>query len=362
MSGALRVVVVAHPRHPVAEPFAGGMESHTWHLCRELTSLGVHTTLFAPEGSDPSVATELRTYAPMVLSTTARRDVTRPSDLDLYQHHAVTQAIAAIGAERLGDVVHNQSLHYLPIVTAALLPPMVTTLHTPPFSWLESAIRTGGRLSTFAAVSRFIGDEFAAVLAEPPRVIHNGVDTDAFSYGPGGETMVWTGRFVAEKAPHLAVEVARRTGRPLRLMGPISDPSYFDALIRPALGHGVEYLGHLDRVDVARELGRSSVSLVTSVWPEPFGLTAAEAICCGTPVVGFRVGGLGEVIGDRRLGTLVPVGDSAAMAAAVDATAALDRTVVSGLARQRFSLGTMARAYLSLFEELIAERRVDRAG
>lgn len=362
MSAALRVVVLAHPRHPVAEPFAGGMESHTWHLCRELTAMGVHTTLFAPEGSDPSVASVLRPYAPMVLSATARRDVTRPTDLELYQHHAVTQAIAAIGDERLGDVVHNQSLHYLPIVTAALLPPMVTTLHTPPFSWLESAIRTGGRLSTFAAVSRYIGEEFAAVLPERPRVIHNGVDTDAFSHGPGGEAMVWTGRFVAEKAPHLAVEVARRTGRPLRLMGPISDPSYFDALIRPALGHGVEYLGHLDRADVARELRRSSVSLVTSVWPEPFGLTAAEAICCGTPVVGFRVGGLGEVIGDQRLGTLVEAGDSAAMAAAVESTIALDRGIVAAVAHQRFSLRTMARAYLSLFHELADDSLVHRAG
>lgn len=358
----LRLVVLAHPRHPVAQPFAGGMESHTWHLCRELTTLGVHTTLFAPEGSDPAAASELRTYAPITLSPTARRDSTRPTDTDLYEHHAMAQAISAITGEGLGAVVHNQTLHHLPILTAGLLPPMVTTLHTPPFSWLESAITVGLDTGRFAAVSRFIADEFAALAPIPPRVIHNGVDTDLFRRGPGGEAMVWTGRFVPEKAPHLAVEVARRTGRPLRLMGPISDPSYFDEFIRPALGSGIEYLGHLDRAAVAAELQQAAVSLVTSMWPEPFGLTAAEAMSCGTPVVGFRVGGLAEVVAEPEAGTLVPAADMAAMAAAVADAAALDRSVVSAIAQLRFSMRTMALAYLELFGELADQERIDRAG
>lgn len=362
MDAPLTVVVLAHPRHPVAEPFAGGMESHTWHLCRELTALGVRTTLFAPVGSDPSVATELRTYAPMELSATASLDVTRPGPRELSEHHAMTQAIAAITGERLGDVVHNQTLHYLPIVTWGLLPPMVTTLHTPPFSWLESAIRSGGRGSRYAAVSAFIAAEFAGLAAHPPRVIHNGVDTAVFTPGPGGGPMVWTGRFVPEKAPHLAIEVARRTGRPLHLMGPVSDPGYFAAQIEPALGDGVTYLGHLDRGAVAAELQRACVSLVTSIWPEPFGLTAAEALCCGTPVVGFRVGGLVEVVGEAGLGALVPAGDVASMAAAVGPATAVDRRAVAATASRRFSLRSMAIAYRALFRELAGGDRVDRAG
>ena len=52
------------------------------------------------------------------------------------------------------DVVHNNSLHHLPIaMAAAVATPMVTTLHTPPTPWLESAIQAGPCPVTFVAVS-----------------------------------------------------------------------------------------------------------------------------------------------------------------------------------------------------------------
>jgi glycosyltransferase involved in cell wall biosynthesis len=362
MPRTLRLVVLANPRHPVAEPFAGGMESHTWHLCRELTAMGVDTTLFGPVGSDPTVATELRSYPAITLSATAQRDPTKPSDVEFYQHHAMMQAVAEIVGDGLGDVVHNQTLHYLPIVTSALLPPMVTTLHTPPFSWLESAIRSGGRQSNYVAVSQFIGDEFRGLAARPPRVIHNGVDTSVFAPGDGGDDLVWTGRFVSEKAPHLAIDAAAASGRRIRMMGPISDPGYFDACVRPRLGPDVEYLGHLDRRGVAAVLQRSAACLVTSVWPEPFGLTAAEAVCCGTPVVGFRVGGLGEVISAPELGALVPAGDVAAMGRGVDTVVGGDRDVTAATAGRLFSMRGMAIAYLALFRGLAVAPGVNRAG
>ena len=112
----LRLVVLAHPRHPVAQPFAGGMESHTWHLCRELTTMGVHTILSrrrAPTRRSPPSCGRMRRCT---LSATAAADLSRPSDVELYQHHAVAQAIAAITGDPTIDVVHNQTLHHLPIV------------------------------------------------------------------------------------------------------------------------------------------------------------------------------------------------------------------------------------------------------
>ena len=358
----LRLVVLAHPGHAIAQPFAGGLESHTWHLCRALTALGVHTTLFAPEGSDPAIASELHCYEPLTLSATAARDHTRPSELELYQHHAMAQAIAAITGGGLGDVVHNQTLHHLPIITAGLLPPMVTTLHTPPFSWLESAIRAGGAASDFVAVSRFLADEFSRLLRAAPAVIPNGVDTQVFDEGPGGDGLVWSGRFVPEKAPHLAIRAAAAAGRPLRLMGPISDPDYFDREVRGRLGPDAEYLGHLNRRTVAREFQHAAACLVTPMWPEPFGLTAAESLACGTPVVGFRVGGLTEVIADPALGRAVPAGDVSAMAAAVNDVIRLDRRATARIAHSRYGLGRMAVHYLELFRSLASIERVGHAG
>ena len=185
-------------------------------------------------------------------------------------------------------------------------------------------------------------------------MIPNGVDTEVFcpdtgvpAHGRAG--LVWTGRFVPEKAPHLAIAAAAASGRPLRLMGPIRDPDYFDREVRGLLGPEALYVGHLDRDAVAREMRRAAACLVSSVWPEPFGLIAAEALTCGTPVVAFRVGGLADVVDDPLAGRAVPVGDVAAMAAAVDEVVALDRPYIAAAAGRRFSLRTMAGRYLNLF-------------
>ena len=84
-------------------------------------------------------------------------------------------------------------------------------------------------------------------------------------------------------APAMAV-MARELGMPLRLVGPRSDPEWFDAQIRPQLGGAVEYLGHLGPPHLAEVVGTSAATLVTPQWDEPFGLIAAESAACGTPV------------------------------------------------------------------------------
>jgi len=56
-------------------------------------------------------------------------------------------------------------------------------------------------------------------------------------------------------------------------------------------------------------LRQATVAAVPSRWQEPFGLVGIEAFSCGTPAVGFAVGGIGEWLEDRRNGRLIPAGD-----------------------------------------------------
>jgi glycosyltransferase involved in cell wall biosynthesis len=55
-------------------------------------------------------------------------------------------------------------------------------------------------------------------------------------------------------------------------------------------------------------------AFVATPWYEPFGMTAIEAMACGTPVVGARVGGIKYSVLDRRSGFLVPPSDPVALA------------------------------------------------
>jgi glycosyltransferase involved in cell wall biosynthesis len=162
--------------------------------------------------------------------------------------------------------------------------PVLTTVHTPPTPWLESALLvTGGAGTRLAAVSRHTANAWQHAAPEIA-VVHNGVDTRRWRLGPGGADLVWFGRITPEKAPHLAIAAARAAGRPLVLAGPVSDADYFERRVGPTLGDGVHYAGHLDHDDLAHLVGSSAAALVTPDWDEPYGLVVAEAMSCGTPV------------------------------------------------------------------------------
>ena len=129
---------------------------------------------------------------------------------------------------------------------------MITTLHTPPTPWLESALEvTGSRGTRFAAVSRHTADAWRHV-APDVTVVPNGVDFRQWPLGPGGDHLVWYGRITAEKAPHLAIAAARRANLPLVLAGPVSDIEYFKHFVAPSLGGDIRYAGHLRHDELAR--------------------------------------------------------------------------------------------------------------
>lgn len=350
-SHARRIAVIASPRYPIAQPFAGGLEAQTWLLTTALRDRGHDVLLFAAAGSDPILGAEVLSFQRPTFSQVARQDVSMPPELMMAEHHAYLSLMLEL-SERLGpnDLVHNHSLHYLPIAAARLLRcPVITTLHTPPTPWLESAIQLNTATNArFAAVSAHTANSWSHLLPLVS-VVPNGIDLRLWPIGPGGADVVWSGRIVPEKAPHLAIEAAQLAGRRLVLAGPIADPAYFDEVIAPTLGNGVSYAGHLDQPRLSRLVGRSAVALVTPEWDEPYGLVVAEALAAGTPVVSFARGGIVELL-DDSCGRLVPPGDIAAMAAAIPIAERLSRTSARARAEGKCSAEAMLDGYEQLFD------------
>jgi glycosyltransferase involved in cell wall biosynthesis len=350
----VRIVLLCHHVAPVRAPFGGGVESFTWYLGRWLAARGHDVIAHAPRGSDiPGV--EMRPLDLEVrLTDAARCDVDMPPDDFMAAHHAYQRVMLELGADPDPcDVVHSNTLHYLPLLMAPTLSvPILTTLHTPPTPWLESALRSVGRRdgAALSAVSTTTREAWADVVPGTP-VIRNGVDTDAWPEGRGGRDAVWTGRIVPEKAPHLAIDACRRAGLRLVLAGPVIDRAYWRAEVEPRLGPDARYAGHLDHAELATLIGASAVALMTPAWDEPFGLAAAEAMACGTPVAAFARGGLPDLIG-RDGGALARPGDVDGLARALRAAVRMDRRRVRDHAVRTAGIDAMGRAYERRYEAL----------
>ena len=136
-------------------------------------------------------------------------------------------------------------------------------------------------------------------------------------------TLAFAGRLVPEKGLDVLLEAFRRVRERLpeaRLViagdGPERDAL---ALRVAALGQGrhVERLGHRPRAELDARLGSAWVQAVPSIWEEPFGLVAPEAMMRGVAVVASDAGGLSEIVEDGRTGRLVRRGDPGALAEAL---------------------------------------------
>jgi glycosyltransferase involved in cell wall biosynthesis len=348
----LRIGVIAHLKYPIAEPFAGGLEMHTHLLCRRLREAGHAVTLFASTQSDPDLGLEA------ICDQTALLEVgtAEAGDVAFFrEHHAY---LALMGRLRRSDfdIVHNNSLHYLPVSMAETLPmPMVTTLHTPPFCWLESGIReSNAPAARFIGVSESVRASWSSV-RPLDGVIYNGIDLDRFAWRPEAEAephLIWYGRIVPEKGLHHALDAARLAGLPLRFAGPLLDDAYFNSEIRPRLGPNVTYLGHLDHDMLAGEIGAAAAFVCTPCWDEPYGLVVAEALACGTPVAAFARGAIPEIL-TADCGVLARPDDAQDLARAILSAIGLSRSACRARAEAACDVDQMIRSYESLYLSLV---------
>jgi len=117
--------------------------------------------------------------------------------------------------------------------------------------------------------------------------IHHGVDLAALPYQEdSGEDLVVFGRIHPDKGTAEAIEIARAVGRRLVICGIVQDARYFAEQVEPHIdGERVVFLGSVGPEQRAAVLGSAAVLLHPIAFDEPFGLSVAEAMACGTPVV-----------------------------------------------------------------------------
>ena len=352
----MKIAIISHLKYPIREPFAGGLEMHTHALADGLIRRGHQVQVFATSDSDKCL-----NLGPMNLSALSYEG-TREfephteefSEQFVREHHAYLNLMLRLADEKF-DIIQNNSLNYLPLSMARTLPtPMVTTLHTPPFSWLQSAVlcERAHPCVSYVTVSQQNARLWSDYLDDCP-VIYNGINLGKWRYSPRAEvgTAVWFGRIVPEKGTHLAIEAAHRAGLRLHLAGPVCDQRYYDEEVLPRLTNSDTYHGHLRHHELIDLIGMSSVFLCTPCWEEPYGLVVAEALACGTPVAAFRRGALPEIV-DINTGRFARPDDIDSLAEAAREAAALKRMDCRLRAEQVASMDRMVDQYVDLYTEL----------
>lgn len=346
---SLKIALLAHLKHPITQPFAGGLEMHTHLLTGALRARGHAVTLFCAVGSDPALdPIEICPPTGEGGGHPAREEAIDEAEFLAYSR--IMDAVMSGGY----DLVHNNSLHDLPLRRSGhLAAPMLSVLHTPPFEPLAAGVRSAA--SGLAAVSRTVASLWREIVPDL-RVIGNGIDLSTFPFQPVTDrpsSAFWSGRIVPEKGLHLAIDATRMAGLPLAFAGPRHDAAYWAREIEPRLGPDLRDLGHLSQPELAVHLGGARVAVVTPRWEEPFGLVVAEALACGTPVAGFRRGALPEIL-DASSGCLARADDVAGLARAIGEAGRCDRRACRSRAEALFDAAVMTDRYEALYREMLA--------
>jgi glycosyltransferase involved in cell wall biosynthesis len=187
------------------------------------------------------------------------------------------------------------------------------------------------------------------------RTVHHGLPANLYPFSPHaqGGYLAFLGRICPEKRPDHAIEIARRTGLPLKIAAKVDrvDQAYFDEVIRPLLRDPlIEFVGEIGEQGKGAFLGGAQALLFPIDWPEPFGLVMIEAMACGTPVIAYRRGSVPELIEDGLTGFMVD--DVADAVAAVESLDRLDRGSIRARFEQRFTARQMANEYVAAYSSL----------
>lgn len=336
----MRIAIISTPFIRVPPVGYGGTELFCYELAEELWARGHDVTVFTT--GDSLVSGKKRALY--------HKPAWPPTPADELNHAAWALGEVARGGF---DVVHVNSPLAIPISVFVRVP-FVYTIHHKREESVSHIFATHPE-PFYVAISRRQLELEVPLLRS--RVVHHGVSPDRYPPSLRDEGyLAHLGRYAEEKGTHLALDVARLAGLPIRLAGRThpQDRAYFEEHVAPRLSRtGVRDEGEADHARKL-ELLRGARALVCPLqWEEPFGLAAIEAMLCGTPVLGFSLGSFPEIVDEGVTGFLAAPGDIDALARFASSLDHFDRAACAQRARERFSTATMTTAYEAVYRRAV---------
>jgi len=358
----LKIAQIAPPWITIPPKNYGGSEIVIYNLVEEQVALGHEVTLFAP--GDAKTSAKHISFFPKSL---IEEGVPWAGHLKAYYHlHKALEYIKQHDFDIVHTHLSSSSDMYIFPLTAALSIPHVTTLHSRfPFDRVQSWTGKADELYMEWAPAVPIVAISESARAEVEHnlnfvgVVHHGLPKQQFltKQKKRGDFVVWLGRFVADKGPHLAIEAAKKVGVKIVLAGTIDryqreSINYFNERIKPQIDNDqVRYVGPVNLKQKISLLSRAYGFLNPIEWEEPFGMVMIEAMALGCPVISFARGAAPEIIVHRKTGFLVHNVDE--MVRFIPRIAEIDREVTRMYVERNFSVRVMAEKYMKIYNQVI---------
>ena len=307
-------------------------------LTEELVARGVDVTLFAT--GDSVTAAKLDHY------------VDTPYAEDMNADAKVNECLH-IGhfMEKAGefDIVHNH-YDFLPLTYSKLIKtPFLTTIHGFSSPKIVPVFKKYNDNTHYVSISNSDRSPELQYIA----TVYNGINTAAFTFREQPrDYLLFFGRIHPEKGAWDAIQVAKKCGKKIILAGLIQDEVYFNTEVKPLInGDDVVYAGNCGPDERNELLGNALALLHLIHFNEPFGLSVAEAMCCGTPVIAFNKGSMPELILRGKTGYLVETIEEAVDA--VSQLKSIDRKLCRQWAVDSFSKEKMTSDYIAVYEQIL---------
>lgn len=315
----------------------GPWEQMASNVTEGLIALGVDVTLFATGNSI--------TNAKLEAVTEAGYEEDRTLDAKVVECLQISNLMEQANDF---DIIHNH-FDFLPLTYAGLIStPILTTIHGFSSKRILPVYQKYNSLCHYVSISNADRADELNYLA----TVYNGLNVDEFSFvEKPADYLLFFGRIHPDKGPLDAIKIAIASKKKLYLVGLVQDPHYFETQIKPELNDQIVYLGLAGPKKRNELLGNALALLHPIAFDEPFGLSVAEAMLCGTPVIAYNRGSMPELIIHEQTGFLVKNVDEAVKAVAE--LPHINRAKCRSWSEEKFSKERMVSDYVDCYNSIL---------
>ncbi|MFA6296893.1 MAG: glycosyltransferase [Patescibacteria group bacterium] len=328
----------------------GGPEVVVQNLVSELAKKDdVDVTLFCPEDWKIGV----KRIATLKQSLWNMKDFKKQKRI-IRQNYITYSQMKVLNYQDKFDIIHlNSQRHAYPVGKISKIP-CVLTLHS-------GIDKDEFELINEAKIFTVSLTDFHDKKLDSYAIIGNGVPVKKVEYSvKKGEYFMTVARLTPQKGVDKAIKIALKAKIKLLIFGRINHAykDYFEKEIKPFIdGKNIIYKKEVSHKKIYDYYRKAKALLFTIQEPEPFGLVLSEALICGTPIIGTKIGQMPELLGGSPKVAYLSNEMDDLVKAVKEVDEIFDRQECRNYAEKYFSSSHMADEYIKVYQRILALKK-----